>query len=355
VTEFRVQASARSYPVRVQAGLTAALPTLLEDLGSATQTVVVTDANVAELRLEPLRAALGELPVHPVPPGEGSKSPGGLEGVWGFLRDSGCDRRSRILALGGGVVGDLAGFAGATYMRGVEVVHLPTTLLSMVDSAIGGKTAINLGAKNLVGAFHAPAAVFADLDALASLPAREVRCGLGEVWKTAILAGGDLFERVERDATALAGLDAAALAPVVLGCLRHKAGVVERDEREAGERALLNLGHTLGHALEVLTPALSHGEAVAVGGAFALRLAEAHGWLPAAEAGRCLAVARGLGLPVTPAEPVDADAALGLMARDKKAEGGQLRWVLPRGIGDCAVADDVPADLVRELLNGFQA
>ena len=182
-----------------------------------------------------------------------------------------------------------------------------------------------------------------------------MRCGLGEVWKTAILAGGDLFERVERDATALAGLDAAALAPVVAGCLRHKAGVVERDEREAGERALLNLGHTLGHALEVLTPALSHGEAVAVGGAFALGLAEAHGWLSADQAERCRAVARGLGLPVAPAGPVDADAALELMARDKKAEAGQLRWVLPRGIGDCAVADDVPADLVRELLTGFLA
>src|SRR5207302_7837560 len=171
-----------------------------------------------------------------IPPGEHSKSIRAAERLWRAFLAAGLDRGGLVLALGGGVVGDLAGFAAATWMRGTAVVHVPTSLLAMVDSAVGGKTGVDLEGKNLVGAFHQPSGVFASLDALATLPEREVRRGLGEVLKTAILAGDDLFARVERDAARLVRADADALEPVVFACVTHKAGVVSRDEREQGER-----------------------------------------------------------------------------------------------------------------------
>jgi 3-dehydroquinate synthase len=224
----------------------------------------------------------------------------------------------------------------------------------MVDSAIGGKTGVDLEGKNLVGAFHQPSGVYASLDALATLPEREIRCGLGEVLKTAVLSGEELFARLERDAARVRSLELEALVPVVLGCARLKAGVVERDEREEGERALLNLGHTLGHALEALerfSGTLLHGEAVALGLVFAARLSLRLGLLERAVLERIVSLARALGLR-TELGPIDARAALELMRKDKKTRAGELRFVLVRGVGACEVRP-VDAALVLEELEAF--
>jgi 3-dehydroquinate synthase len=348
--ELSVSLGARSYPVVIARDVRARLRARLEEL-APTKVVVVTDANVARA-VEPSK--LGPGPVVVFEPGERSKTLATIEMLCRAFFEAGLDRKGVVLAVGGGVVGDVAGFAAASWMRGTAVVHAPTSLLAMVDSAIGGKTGVDLGGKNLVGAFHQPSGVFASLDTLASLPPREVACGLGEVLKSAIIAGEDLFSRVERDARKLAAVDLDALEPVVLGCAALKAGIVSRDEREEGERALLNLGHTLGHALEALesySSELLHGEAVAIGIHFALRLARRVGFAPPTE--RVLACARSLGLPLT--RRLDPGRALELMKKDKKARGGKLRFVLPREIGRVEIVDSVPEDAVRAELEAFAA
>jgi 3-dehydroquinate synthase len=253
-----------------------------------------------------------------------------------------------VVALGGGVTGDLAGFAAATWLRGVRVVHAPTTLLAMVDSAIGGKTGLDLDGKNLVGAFHAPSGVVADLAWLTTLPARERRCGLAEAWKTAALAGEAQVERLE--ALARRPDDPDALLAVVLDCARHKAAVVARDEREAGERASLNLGHTLGHALEAWAGGqLLHGEAVAIGVAFAVRLARATGRLAPEVEDRLGALGRALGLELGLPAGATLEALRPWLARDKKARGGAVRWVLPTGLGRWTLAEVDEATVARSL------
>jgi 3-dehydroquinate synthase len=223
----------------------------------------------------------------------------------------------------------------------------------MVDSAIGGKTGVDFEGKNLVGAFHQPSGVFASLSTLETLPERELRGGLGEVLKTAILSGEELFARLERDAKRVAAGDLDALEPMVLGCARLKSEVVSRDEREDGERALLNLGHTLGHALEALdgfSGKLLHGEAVALGIAFAAKLSVRRGLLERAALERIAALAKTLGLPAEP-PPFEPAKALELMRRDKKAHAGKLRFVLLRGIGRAEVVGDVPESIVVEELS----
>jgi 3-dehydroquinate synthase len=315
--------------------------------------VIVTDANVARL-LEFPTLARGPLAV--LEPGECAKTLATVERLYRSFLEAGLDRKGAVLAVGGGVVGDVAGFAAATWMRGTAIVHVPTTLLAMVDSAIGGKTGVDFEGKNLVGAFHQPSGVFASLEALASLPAREVRSGLGEVLKSAILAGEELFSRIERDAASLAAVDLDVLEPVVLGCVALKAGIVARDEREDGERALLNLGHTLGHALEALegfSSNLLHGEAVAIGIHFAFRLARRLGLAPESELSRVRACAARLGLSV--ARRFDPARALELMKKDKKARAGELRLVLPHAIGRVALVDGVPEAMIRAELEAFAA
>lgn len=345
--ELTVALGDRSYPVCVTRDARPRLREHLEKL-APTSVVLVTDANVARA-LAPGELAQG--PVVTLEPGERSKTLATVERLYRAFLEAGLDRKGVVLAVGGGVVGDVAGFAAATWLRGTRIVHVPTSLLAMVDSAVGGKTGVDLGGKNLVGAFHQPSGVFASLDALASLPPREVRCGLGEVLKSAILAGEELFSRVERDAPKLVGLDFEALVPVVMGCVALKAGIVARDEREEGERALLNLGHTLGHALEALegfSSDLLHGEAVAIGIHFAFRLARRLGLSDGRDGKRVLACATSLGLPV--ARRFDAARALELMKKDKKALGGKLRLVLPRAIGRVEVVESVPEDVVLSEL-----
>jgi 3-dehydroquinate synthase len=347
------------YPVVVARD---ARPELIRRLRELEPTLVQV---VADIRLKKVATKLvgelarGRLPVGPAITFKASEKGTNLATVsrlYDSLDEAHLDRKGVLVAVGGGVTGDVVGFAAATWMRGVPIVHMPTTLLAMVDSAIGGKTGVDhAGQKNLIGAFHQPAGVFASLDLLATLPEREIRSGLGEVLKTAILSGEELFSRVEDSAAKLRRLDLAALEPVVRGCVELKRSIVARDPRETGERALLNLGHTLGHALEELegfSGRLRHGEAVAVGVHFACRLAVRMGMLEAGVLERVLACASALGLPVT-RRGFAPEKALSLMKKDKKARGGKLRLVLPRAIGRVEVVSDVDERVVSEELAAF--
>ncbi len=357
---------ARSYEVLVGEGLLARAGGLIAPVLPARRAVIVTDAAVAPLHLPALRAGLEEagfaIPaVVTVPPGEASKGFATLERVLEEMLAAGIERRTAVVALGGGVVGDLAGFAAAVALRGLPFVQVPTTLLAQVDSSVGGKTAVNLAAgKNLVGAFHQPRIVLADPATLATLPPREVRAGYAEVAKHGLLAGDALWGWCERRGEALvAGRDPAALVHAVIESCRLKAAVVAADEREEsaeGGRALLNLGHTFGHAIEAecgFDGSLLHGEAVAVGlglaAALSARLGHASQELP----GRVMSHLAACGLP---ARIGDLDrgftvgALMGRMRKDKKVRDGSLRFVLLRGPGEAFTTGDVPAEAVEALL-----
>jgi len=283
--------------------------------------------------LERLAAGAASLHRLEVPEGEAAKSLEVASGLWRRLSALGGKRDSRLLAFGGGSVGDLGGFVAGAFLRGIGVLQLPTTLLAQVDASIGGKTAIDLPeAKNVVGLFHQPLAVVAETAWLTTLPASELRSGLVEAIKTGMALDPELFERIERDLPRLVGGDPGALAPVVAAAARAKAGVVERDPEEAGEREILNLGHTLGHALESASGygRLLHGDAVAHGLRFALRLAANRGLDPGFGA-RCLQLLDRLAVPPLP--PLAVDDLLERLARDKKARERGLGWVLPLAPG----------------------
>jgi len=255
------------------------------------------------------------------------------------------------------VIGDLAGFAAACWMRGVAFVQMPTTLLAMVDSSVGGKTGVNLAqGKNLVGAFHQPRAVVIDTDALTTLSAHELRSGLAEVVKYGAIADADFFAWLEAHAADLLARDPAALAHAIATSCRQKAAIVARDETELGERALLNFGHTFGHALEAVSGYgnLLHGEGVAIGMSLAARLSARLGRAGAADAERLAALLHGLGLPTALPRGTNPDAVLAAMQLDKKNQSGNLRLILWRGIGKAEIATDVVAADVRELLNSLR-
>jgi 3-dehydroquinate synthase len=261
-----------------------------------------------------------------------------------------------IVAVGGGVVGDLAGFAAASVYRGVQLVQVPTTLLAMVDSSVGGKTGINLPeGKNLAGAFHQPAAVVMDLDFLRTLPPREGRAGWAEVIKTAAIRDAALLATLEERREALSGLDVGAVGPVIEACARIKAAVVAEDERESGLRRILNFGHTLAHGLEAATRygRLLHGEAVAVGMAFAAWLGESLGRTEPGTARRLETLLRGYGLPVRPPRGLPPSRVLKAMEGDKKRGPGGLRWVLLARPGEVVIADGIERGLVETRLRGF--
>jgi 3-dehydroquinate synthase len=293
-----------------------------------------------------------------VPPGEQTKSFQGLADVSERLLALGLDRGDLVTAFGGGVVGDLAGFAAAIYKRGIDFVQVPTTLLAQVDSSVGGKTAIDVAAgKNLIGAFHQPRLVLADLDVLASLPEREMRCGYAEVIKYGLLGDFGFFEWLEANGAAVLAREPEALAHAVARSIEMKAEIVAEDETEQGRRALLNLGHTFAHALEAETgygADLLHGEAVAAGMALAFRFSAAQGLAPTQDAGRAAAAIAAAGLPTclegVAGQPFDAAALVRHMAQDKKAEGGRLTFILARGLGSAFVAKDVDAEAVANFL-----
>ncbi|MEN9933536.1 MAG: hypothetical protein RLZZ387_115 [Chloroflexota bacterium] len=368
-----------SYEVVVGPGVLAQLPERLAGLGRRGALWLVSDAAVHHAFGEPLEAQLRAAGLavrsYAVPSGESSKDLAVVSQLYDWLIGGGVERRDTVLALGGGVVGDLAGFAAATVLRGVGLVQLPTTLLAMVDSAVGGKTGVNhpLG-KNLIGAFHQPLLTLADTETLATLPPRELRSGWAEVIKHAVIRDAGLFEmleadarrttddrqqaepsvRSERAAPAVGGRWSVVDAALIRRAVKVKVDVVNVDERETGERMLLNYGHTLGHAVEAAAGygSLLHGEAVAIGMHLEARLAQLHGLVDAAMVARQRALLEAYGLPTRVPDGMDDEELLALTLRDKKVRAGKVRWALATGIGSAAVRDDVPESLVREALRG---
>ena len=342
----------RSYPIHIGCGLLGRAELWRPHLNPKMGAVVITNTTVAPLYLDKVLATLAELgcPAFSVvlPDGEEYKSWETLNTVFDALLENRCERGTTLIALGGGVIGDLVGFAAACYQRGAPFIQVPTTLLSQVDSSVGGKTAINhpLG-KNMIGAFYQPKLVLADLDTLDTLPPREMAAGMSEVIKYGLIRDPAFFSWLEQQAAGLMHRDKALLAQAVYQSCAHKAEVVARDEREAGERALLNLGHTFGHAIETGMGYGSwlHGEAVAAGTVMAALLSEQLGWLDQAAIERIKALFRRVGLPVDgpwlAATPLaTAQRYLELMRHDKKVSAGILRLVLLQRIGQAVVSAD---------------
>lgn len=325
------------------------------------RTVIVSDETVAALHGPALQASLAAAGVRSeiiaVPPGEASKSFAELERLMDRLLAAGLDRKDVVVALGGGVVGDLAGLAAALYMRGIDFVQVPTTLLAQVDSSVGGKTAIDTPrGKNMVGAFHQPRLVLADIDVLATLPPVQVRSGWAEVLKHGLICDAAFFDWLAGEGAVGAKGDPAALERAVIRSVEIKSAIVGEDEKEAGKRALLNLGHTFGHAIEAELgfeeAALAHGEAVALGCCMAFRFSVGEGLCAAADAERVEAVVAAAGLPtrLDQAGEFSAEALLARMAGDKKAEAGGVTLILARGIGEAFVQRDVDVTTLRSFL-----
>ncbi len=360
----RVPLSERAYDVVIGEGLLPRAGALLGRVLPQRRVVVVTDENVATRHLPPLMASFAQSGIEAravtMPSGERSKSIEQYATLADAILASGVERQTAIVALGGGVIGDLAGFAAATIMRGLPFVQIPTTLLAQVDSSVGGKVGINTGSgKNLLGAFHQPLAVLADTAVLATLPLRERRAGYAEIVKAGLIADRDLFAWCERNGGGVVGGDPALLAEAVARACAFKTAVVlddEREERAEGGRALLNLGHTFGHALERALGydgRLLHGEAVAVGCGLAFLLSARLGHAPLADWERVVRHLASVGLPARlrdlPAR-FSADSIVANMARDKKMRDGVLGFVLARGIGDAFTDRAVPAEAVRAVL-----
>ena len=357
-----VDLGSRSYEVRIGTGLIDAIGTEIGPLLRRRKVAVVTDETVAAAHLMRLAASLERAGITmtalSLPPGEGTKGWPQFTRCVEWLLEQKIERRDVVVAFGGGVVGDLVGFAASVLRRGVRFVQLPTTLLAQVDSSVGGKTGINTAqGKNLVGAFHQPSLVLADIGALDTLPRRDLLAGYGEVVKYGLLGDAGFFDWLEANGAAVIGGDAAARLHAVTRSVEMKAGIVSRDETEEGERALLNLGHTFCHALEKATgygDRLLHGEGVAIGCALAFELSQRLGLCSQEVPSRVRAHLRTLGMKVTLADIQgdlpDADGLLRLMGQDKKVVDGRLRFILARDIGAAFVAEDVPPDVVRTLL-----
>ncbi len=352
--EITVELGQRRYPIRIGAGLLHD-HAMLAALVTGRHALIVSDGNVAPHYLARVEAALtGKTPRSLViAPGEQEKTLARFGEVLDALATLGASRDATVIALGGGVVGDLAGFAAACWMRGVRFVQLPTTLLAMVDSSVGGKTAVDLPAgKNLVGAFHQPAAVVIDTDTLATLPTRELRAGLAEVVKYGAIFDAGFFAWLETNADALLAREPEALAEAIARSCTHKATVVARDETEQGERALLNFGHTFGHAIEAEQGfgGLVHGEAVAVGMVLAAKLSSRLGRAPQVDAERLQQLLARIGLPVEIPAGLAPAALLARMRLDKKSVSGALRLILWRGLGQAELAAGVAeADVLAVL------
>ena len=364
MNDLQVTTATTSYAVVVAAGGLASLPERLAALGQHGTLWLVADAAVQAAYGEPLLARLRDagytVQSYTVPSGEQSKSPTQLAALYDWLIGGGVERRDTLLALGGGVVGDLAGFVAATVLRGIAVVQLPTTLQAMVDAAVGGKTGINhrLG-KNLIGAFHQPRLVLADTDTLASLPPRELRAGWAEVIKHGVIRDVGLFEELEQTVDGGRRTVAANLPSFVhrLPSLIHRAvavkvAVVSADEHELGERIILNYGHTIGHALENALGygELLHGEAVAIGMHVEARISQAMGLCDERFIARQQALIEDYGLSAQVPAGLNLDHVLALTLRDKKVQAKRVRWVLPITLGQVMVRDDVPEPVVRGAL-----
>ncbi len=353
----------RAYDVRIAAGLVDRAGAELTPLLKRPKVWVVTEETVAGLHLAALRRGLAdggvEMEALVLPPGEGTKSWAFLTQVVEWLLSEKVERRDMVVAFGGGVIGDLVGFAAAILRRGVRFVQIPTSLLAQVDSSVGGKTGINTThGKNLVGAFHQPALVLADIAVLGTLTDRDFRAGYGEVAKYGLLGDARFFGWLEDNGPALAAGDMDLRAEAVRHSVQMKADIVVRDETEQGDRALLNLGHTFCHALEAATgysDRLLHGEGVAIGCALAFELSARLGLCAQEDPSRVRAHLADMkmrrDLSDIPGDLPDTDALLGLMAQDKKVVDGTLRFILARGIGAAFVTSDVPPEAVRSVLD----
>ncbi|MFN3745106.1 MAG: 3-dehydroquinate synthase [Hyphomicrobiaceae bacterium] len=357
----------RAYDVLVGPDLLTRAGDLIAQRFGRARAAIVTDENVARHHLPVLEAALRDVGCHAgtivLPAGEATKSFAELARLSEGLLGLKLERGDLVVALGGGVIGDLAGFAAAILRRGIRFVQIPTSLLAQVDSSVGGKTGINTPqGKNLIGAFHQPSLVLADTKVLSTLPAREMRAGYAEVAKYGLLGDARFFGWLEQNWQRLFGNDPATLTEAIEASIAAKARIVERDETETGDRMLLNLGHTFGHALEAwagYSSRLLHGEAVAIGMAQAARFSEARGLCPRGTAARVERHLRAVGLPTRVAhipggDRPDPGALFALMQQDKKVQGGRLTFILMRGIGEAFVtrdveAEDVAAFLAREI------
>ena len=352
----------RKYDVLIGSGLVGQAGGLIASRLGAGKCGVVTDENVARFHLDALEASLrhdGEyMGAIVLKPGEATKSFRELEPLSERLLEMGLERGDLVIAFGGGVIGDLAGFAAAILRRGVRFVQIPTSLLAQVDSSVGGKTGIDTPqGKNLIGAFHQPSLVIADMDVLKTLPEREMRAGYAEVAKYGLLGDADFFAWLEQNWQPIFAFDAEPLTHAIETSVKTKAGIVGRDETEQGERALLNLGHTFGHAFEAwcgYSDRLLHGEAIAIGMCVAFRFSQALGSCSKGDAERVAAHFQAVGLPTRigeiPGDKPDAAALFRLMGQDKKVRKGKLTFILARGIGSAYIAHDVAPERVSTFL-----
>ena len=353
----RVNLAERSYDIEIGSGNIERAGRFLCERGKVSHAVVITDDNVQEPHAVRVAESLAgeslEVDVVAVEPGEPSKSIDMAAGLWHGLLEMGADRRTVVVAAGGGVVGDLAGFAAATYARGIRFFQVPTSLLAQVDSSVGGKVGVNLPeAKNMVGAFLQPLGVLIDTATLETLPPREYRAGLGEVVKYGVILDAELFDYLEANVAGLVDRDHDVLVHVIARCCRLKADVVEKDEREeTGLRAVLNYGHTFGHALEALSGygEILHGEAVSIGMLCASRLAERLGRVDTEFTQRQRKLLETLGLPVELPD-LDRKKIISTMMHDKKVQHGRLRFVLPKRMGQVELVGDVDPANVRAAL-----
>lgn len=353
----------RSYKILVEPKLLKSLGESCAELNLGRRCAVISDATVAPLyaeqALRSLRAASFEPVLLTIPAGEKAKSMKQVEAAYDQLAKHRLERKSFVVALGGGVVGDLAGFVAATYLRGIPFVQVPTTLLAQVDSSVGGKVGVNLAAgKNLVGAFHQPRLVLCDLAVLKTLPEREFRAGLAEVIKYGIIHDAALFERLEEELPALLKRRTEVLGEIVARCCEIKASVVGQDETESGLRAILNFGHTIGHALEAISRygKYLHGEAISIGQVAAALLSERLTGLAAVDAQRIENLFVRAALPVRARlKPSERDALFGAMRLDKKVSGGEVKFVLARRIGQVEWGIQVPDREIQSVLDRIAA
>jgi 3-dehydroquinate synthase len=351
---LQVELGQRSYPIHIGANLLAQPQLFLPHI-SARQVAIVTNETIAPLYLQSLKETLAgfELTCIVLPDGEAFKNWETLQLVFDGMLAAQHDRRTTVIALGGGVIGDMAGFAAACYQRGVDFIQVPTTLLSQVDSSVGGKTGINhpLG-KNMVGAFYQPKAVIIDIATLSTLPRRELSAGLAEVIKYGLICDESFLGWLEEHLPRLLELDAAVLTEAIVKSCAAKARIVASDERETGLRATLNLGHTFGHAIETHMGYGNwlHGEAVAAGTVMALEMSRRLGWLTEQERNRGIRLLRRAGLPVTPPQRMTPSDFMTHMSVDKKVLDGQIRLVLLRALGEALVTGSYPAEILHATL-----
>ncbi|RDB44789.1 3-dehydroquinate synthase [Halomonas sp. DQ26W] len=355
---LQVALGERSYPIHIGPGMLGDA-TLLSPYLAGSQVMIVTNETVAPRYLARCRQGLPEgLEVEELvlPDGEATKTLESVSRIWDALLAAGFNRRCTLIALGGGVIGDMVGFAAACYQRGVAFIQVPTTLLSQVDSSVGGKTGVNHSrGKNMIGAFWQPQAVLIDTDTLLTLPPRELSAGLAEVIKYGLIRDAGFLGWLEENMSALRDLDAAALTQAIERSCTIKAEIVAEDETEQGVRALLNLGHTFGHAIEAHQGYGNwlHGEAVGAGMLMAVELSQRLGWLSAPEVARIAAVIEAAGLPLSAPADMSAEDFLALMRLDKKNIDSRLRLILLAALGDARVHDETPPELLAELLTAF--